>query len=256
VTLFKIYGFLLESYRASIKKRELDGEFILYRIYRPLSFPLSAVLIKLGFSANQVTLLSLVVLLIAAGLFLVGEPLYMMLGALSYALAFLLDFADGNIARFHNKPNYFGKLIDGFVDTLSCILFIAVAVGNIRYGQNWLPADVELSLSITVALAVVITNYFRIRVAYFLKESGAKAITNGDSAHSESSAVQRLFRLGNVVYKNLATSTPIVLLVSAYFNLLSLFLLLFVVVYVLLGLSEIIVRLIQLRNRLNIYRAY
>ena len=91
MTLSQIYAKLLESYQAS-KKRGLDGEFILYRLYRPLSFPLSAILIKLGCSANQVTIQSLTALLIAAGLFLTGDPLYMVFGALSYALAFILDY--------------------------------------------------------------------------------------------------------------------------------------------------------------------
>jgi phosphatidylglycerophosphate synthase len=254
VTLFKIYGDLLESYRVS-KKRGLDGEFILYRIYRPLSFPPSALLIKLGFSANQVTLSSLVALLIAAGLFLTGEQLYMTLGALSYALAFLLDFADGNIARFHNKSNYFGKLIDGFVDSLSCILFIAIAIGDTRASLNIMPAGLELALGVVTALAILVTHYYRMRVAYFLKESGVIE-QSPDTLRSRAESGRSLINLANKVYKNLATSTPIVLLVLTPLGLLSVFIGFFFTTHVLMGLSEIVVSLIRLRRRLNVYREY
>lgn len=251
MTLFEIYPHLLESYRAS-KKRGMDGEFILYRIYRPASFPLSAGLIKLGFSANQVTLLSLVTLLVAVVLFWTGDQSLMVLGALSYMLAFILDFADGNIARYHKKPNYFGKLIDGFVDTLSCILFIAVAMGNTGASFNIMPADIELTLGVATSLAIVITHYYRMRVAYFLKESGVLEGPSGDRTQTRDSFIG----IANKIYKNLATSTPIMLLIFTPLNLLSLFIGFFFVIHVLMGLSEIVVSLISLRRKLDVYRAY
>lgn len=254
MTLSQIYAKLLESYQAS-KKRGLDGEFILYRLYRPLSFPPSAILIKLGCSANQVTFQSLAIMLIATGLFLTGDPLYMVFGALSYALAFILDFADGNIARFHNKPNYFGKLIDGFVDSLSCILFIAIAIGDTRASLNMMPAGLELTLGIATTLVVLVTHYFRMRVAYFLKESGVLD-RYPDPLRDRAESGGSLISLANKVYKNLATSTPIVLLVLTPFGLLSVFIGFFFALHALMGLSEIVVSLVRLRRRLNVYRAY
>lgn len=255
MSLFEIYGNLLGSYRAS-KKRGLDTEFVLYRLYRPLSFPLSALLIKLGLSANQVTLLSLVAFLTTTGLFVTGDSLNMTLGALCYALAFILDFADGNIARFHNKPNYFGKLIDGLVDSLTCVLFIAVAFGNTRAGANLMPAHVELAVGVTTALVVLLVQYFRMRVAYFLKESGVGEQRSSEAAGARPGIVGSALNLANKVYKNAGTSTPILLLVLTPSGLLSLFIGFFFALHTLMGLSEIVVTLFRLRRKLDVYRAY
>lgn len=255
MTLSQIYDHLLVSYRMS-KKRELDREYVLYRIYRPVSFPLSAVLIKLGLSANQVTFLSFVTLLLASGFFLIGSGAAMVMGAITYALAFLLDFADGNIARFHNKPNYFGKLIDGFVDTLSVIVFIAIAIGNAKASQNFLAGKVELALATTIVLAVVITHYFRMRVTFFVKESGIEVAAKGDASGTGKDLNRKAIVLANRVYKNLATCTPILLLVLAPLQLLSFFILFFVVIHVIMGLAEVVVSLIRLRSILNVYRTH
>jgi len=255
MTLTQIYRQLIETYRAS-RKHGLDGEFFLYRLYRPISFPLSTLLIRLGFTANQVTSLSLMTLVLAAGLFLMGEREYLIWGAFSYALAFILDFADGNIARFHNCPNYFGKLIDGFVDTLSCILFIAVAYGNTLAGLNLIPDVIEMAIGITTTFAVLVTHYFRMRVAYFLKESGVTEREMESPTGVRAQTGDRLVRFANKLYKNLATSTPIALLILTPLDLLTPFILFFFAIHVVMGLSEIFLSLFRLRRRLDVYRAY
>ncbi len=255
MSLSEIYRNLIGSYRASIK-RGMDAEFVLYRLYRPLSFPLSAGLIKLGVSANQATLLSLVALLVAIALFVTGDARYMTLGAFMYALAFILDFADGNIARFHNKPNYFGKLIDGLVDTLTCVLFIAVALGNTRAGRNLLPADAELAVGVATALVIVLIHYYRMRVAYFIKESGVGDSPSRQTPEREPGVVGMALNLANKSYKNLGTSTPIALLIMTPLDLLSLFVGFFFALHTLMGFSEIEVSLFRLRRKLNVYRAY
>ena len=71
---------------------------------------------------------------------------------------------------------------------------------------------------------------------------------------SESSG--SFINLANKVYKNLATSTPIVLLVLTPFGLLSVFIGFFFALHALMGLSEIVVSLMRLRRRLNVYREY
>jgi phosphatidylglycerophosphate synthase len=250
----QIYRALIGSYQTS-RKRGVDAEFVLYRLYRPLSFPVSALLIKLGFSANQVTALGLFVLLVSASALAAGTYGWTVVGAALFTLAFILDFADGNIARFQEKPSIFGKLVDGLVDTLACVIFVAAAAGNTRASLNLLPGDIEVVLGLLTAFASLFGNYYRLRVTYFLKESAA-AVDQGAGPIPGVTGNDGVIAWAAKINKNLATSTPIVLIVLAPFGLLSLFTLFFFFIHVIVGFAEIVVSLRRLRRTLNVYRAY
>ena len=58
----------------------------------------------------------------------------------------LVDFMDGNIAALHGPSNAFRQMIDGLVDSLTFLLFIALMFGKHRSGNPMFGASVELFL--------------------------------------------------------------------------------------------------------------
>jgi phosphatidylserine synthase len=104
--------------------------FISRYVYRPISFYLAVPFVRLGFSANQVTLLGLLIASIGLILLATGNPPVVLAGSILCAIQVLLDYVDGNIARLHGKTSHLGKFLDGIVDTIISVLTpLAVAVG-------------------------------------------------------------------------------------------------------------------------------
>ena len=69
-------------------------------IYYPITYPLSYLLFKLGFSANGISLLSIIVSFLGAITIIYG---YFISGVTLFLISYLLDFCDGNVARIHYK---------------------------------------------------------------------------------------------------------------------------------------------------------
>ena len=163
------YQRILKDYALGDKKQQ-DKYYILFFVYRHLCFPFAALSLRLGISANTITFIGFVLFIISYGTLVSGIYNAIFLGSCWYFLAFILDFADGTVARFHNKPNYFGKLIDGLVDYFQHSIYLFIGIG-LYFGENpyllginW----VVLGASTTGLVHLIL--YFRMRVAYFTKE--------------------------------------------------------------------------------------
>lgn len=84
---------------------------------RPASYYLFF-LIKNTFTANQITYFRGLLLLIALIFFLLNSNIFFVLAILLFLLNIILDCLDGHIARINNNASYFGKFLDGYIDTL------------------------------------------------------------------------------------------------------------------------------------------
>jgi hypothetical protein len=251
-SFFSIYSELRRGYPGS-EKRKSDAAFWLYPLYRVCSFPIAALFIRLGVSANQVTCFGVVLYVLSFAAFVSGLPQAPVLGALFYVASFLLDFADGTIARFHGRPNAFGKLIDGLADSATFTLFIAVAIANVRAGTNVFVPEVEISCGVAATLAAMFAQNYEFRAMYLLHESG---LGEKSSAAFRPSPRQGVVERVNVFYRNSITMTPILLLVSAPWGLMSIALLFFLLVHVGLGLPRVVFGILGVRRKLaSIYRA-
>jgi hypothetical protein len=83
---------------------------------RPLARPIARVLLKTNVTANQVTLMS-GVLGVVAGVFL-GLPSYWpALGGITFLAAMVLDCVDGDIARVKGGSPWRGRFYDGLADS-------------------------------------------------------------------------------------------------------------------------------------------
>lgn len=90
------------------RKDPLWGKYLLRRI----AFPLSAMFINAGWSANQVSFLTMVILFIGLCLFTLSNYTANIIGAILLNLYILFDNVDGCIARATETKSIFGELLE------------------------------------------------------------------------------------------------------------------------------------------------
>ena len=106
-------------------KGTLDGIIDRY-VNRRVSRPLSRLFMKLGFSPNTITLLSMVLGLMGAACFAMGSYRSGILGALLFQLAVIMDCCDGEVARLTFAESRLGQELDLVSDN---IVHVAVFAG-------------------------------------------------------------------------------------------------------------------------------
>ncbi len=101
-------------------------------ILRKISIYLTKLCLKLGISANQVTLIDFLMVLAAGAFFTLAGPGYWLIGILFFYLYLQIDCVDGEVARYNRakgteKPTPFGvgAILGGIVDWLSWPFFFA-----------------------------------------------------------------------------------------------------------------------------------
>ena len=110
---------------------------------------------RLGFTPNQITTLSLLLALLAAILFALGEAVYAHWGAGLFVLARLLDHFDGELARLSGRSSRFGYYYDYAVGTISYgAIFAAIAL-HLSLGPLGLWAWALGALSVLAAVATL-----------------------------------------------------------------------------------------------------
>jgi len=124
------------EYRRSLKHPEAEELFDLW-IYRPAAYVFVRAVYRTPLTPNQVTILSLVAALIAAYCFASGTMALLAAGAGWYAIANILDCADGQLARLQGSGTPNGRLWDGVADYIgSTAIFIGIGIGFSLLGMN------------------------------------------------------------------------------------------------------------------------
>ncbi|MBI3765873.1 MAG: CDP-alcohol phosphatidyltransferase family protein, partial [Ignavibacteriales bacterium] len=120
---------IVEEYKRSLKMPEAEEVFDLL-FYRPVAFILVKMIYRLPITPNQVTGFSLVAGLIAALFFSMSTAAAIVMGALWYALANILDCADGQLARLQHSGTLLGRVVDGVIDYISSVaIFLGIGIG-------------------------------------------------------------------------------------------------------------------------------
>ncbi|MCL6548083.1 MAG: CDP-alcohol phosphatidyltransferase family protein [Alicyclobacillus sp.] len=97
----------------------------------PVSVPVSEWLCKTGLTPNAVSVLSLLIAFVAAAFFYRGDHLSLILGAVFFQASYILDCADGYIARKKNLASPLGHWIDHTFDELKKpILLVCLLMGQ------------------------------------------------------------------------------------------------------------------------------
>ncbi|MDI3290046.1 CDP-alcohol phosphatidyltransferase family protein [Polyangium sp. 15x6] len=117
-------GSPIEVYRLTRKKHDqLWNTYVM----RPLAAAFVAAIHRTPLTPNQITILSLSIAVTGSALF-VALPSYRgsLVAVLVLELAYLLDCADGMLARYKKLASPTGHLFDFFVDELKAVLLVAV----------------------------------------------------------------------------------------------------------------------------------
>ena len=165
-------------------------------LYRPVSFPLTRLLVWTPITPNQISYL--VALLVAIGLYFTaqGSHTSALLGTVIILVASYVDCCDGEVARVKLLSSKFGAWVDTVVDELSSVGY-TVALGwhcHLVYGPKFfgaLPFDPWL-LGIWIALPAFAVSiyciYYNIIVAVGSANSqdyvGSFEVTPGKAASS------------------------------------------------------------------------
>lgn len=114
----QLKGILLEAKALPDVRSNLWEYFVL----RPISFRLTPLFIRLGFSANAVTALGMLLLICGLVFISLGAThrYNFIIGAALINISILLDYIDGNIARWRGQSSQFGALFDHIVGQVYC----------------------------------------------------------------------------------------------------------------------------------------
>lgn len=120
---------LRSNYKQHQKLEQDKNELMGFYIVRPLSFYPTAICMNIGLTANQTTWISLVVLVAGCFLLAVGNYWTAFTGAALLNIWLVLDFVDGNIARYEKACSLYGEFIDALGAFLAHLSFFAAGVG-------------------------------------------------------------------------------------------------------------------------------
>jgi len=120
---------LRSDYRQHQKLEQDKNELMGFYVLRPLSFYPTAVSMNMGLTANQTTWISLFVLLAGFFLLAIGNYWSALTGAAMLNVWLVLDFVDGNIARYENSCSRYGEFIDALGAFMAHLSFFAAGVG-------------------------------------------------------------------------------------------------------------------------------
>jgi hypothetical protein len=124
-----------------------DGFFVTFFV-SPYSKHLARGAARLGVSPNAVTVLSMVLGVVAAGLFALGSRPALVAGALVLHAAFTLDCVDGQLARYTGAFSALGAYLDAVFDRAKeYVVYAGLAIGAARQGDDvWTLAALALIL--------------------------------------------------------------------------------------------------------------
>ena len=162
-------------------------------VYGPFSMTLAHFFIRIGFSANTVTLLSLVFGVFGSFFFYPRHTGLNLIGILIEFFAIILDCADGQVARLTNSSSQLGRFLDGLVDSLN-FAAIYIALG-LRMMHETIPfTNIRWSWSIWLLIFVSgychaeqarMADYYRSLHLHFLHQNDSAFFSTSERIKKE-----------------------------------------------------------------------
>ncbi len=136
-----------ERLRLASAARPGDG-FYSTVVVRRISKHVTRLALRYNLKPNVITLISVAVAFGAAGMFLLGNRVGLVLGAILLQAALVLDCVDGEVARYNRTFSPVGAWLDGITDRIKeYVVYAALAAGASRAGNTiWLLAAATLAL--------------------------------------------------------------------------------------------------------------
>jgi CDP-alcohol phosphatidyltransferase-like enzyme len=113
-------------------------EWIDLRFFRPVGIRIARAVEPTGISADQVTLWSILIGVVAGHLFLYRDPWVNAIGFLLFILSDVFDSADGQLARLRGASTRLGRTLDGLGDHVRFVnLYVHLAIRLSLAGGPW-----------------------------------------------------------------------------------------------------------------------
>lgn len=123
---------LMERYR-QIEAVTKYSNYYLGKCYTWLSIPITDLAARMGMSPNAMTLISLLFGLLSCWFFWQGTTTALIIGAVILYFSYVLDWCDGQLARFTGKMSPFGGWLDQMCDRIKEFAFVStLAAGFYR----------------------------------------------------------------------------------------------------------------------------
>lgn len=111
-----------ENIVSARKATEVDGIIDKY-VWEPVAMLFSRMFIKIKFTPNVITVLSLITGVAGGVLFYYRDSVLNLIGIALFFLSAVFDTCDGQVARLTNHRSKLGRVLDGFCDTMVEISF-------------------------------------------------------------------------------------------------------------------------------------
>jgi len=126
-------------------------------VNRKCSGPLTRLFLKLRWTPNTITVVSMLIGLVAAGFFIPGSWEFALIGALLFQLSVIIDCCDGEVARLTFSVSKFGQELDLWADNVVHMsIFSGIACGAYLQGP-WEQMQLPLVLGASAVLANVVS---------------------------------------------------------------------------------------------------
>jgi phosphatidylglycerophosphate synthase len=139
--------------RQTVSKKSWEQPW--HRLVRKVSIYATWLLLHTSISANGVTTLFLVFGVIGGLIFAFGSRTAGVIGTLFIWLSILMDFSDGEVARFRHESSWFGDYFEETVHSVvSLAMYIGISIGVWRQapGNLWPGVFATLALGSTLIL--------------------------------------------------------------------------------------------------------
>ncbi len=140
-----------------LKSREVEDPVNLW-VHRPLAYVFCRLVYRTSLTPNHVTLLSILLGLGAAALWIDGRSAAMVWGGILLWSSAIMDGADGILARARHAQSAFGRALDGSADwivgiaSVSASLYHLATQPRVGPGLLWLAVPAILSAAVHFAL--------------------------------------------------------------------------------------------------------
>lgn len=165
--------------------------------YRKFSIYFTWILIHTSLSANQATIIQMILGIIGSLLVMTSIKSLAVVGIFFWYFGYLFDFIDGEVARYRKRSTILGLFIDGFNHLAGvAIMFVSVGMyaalqpgGNLYYLLVAIPAAIFSTLPVTAAMkGAVISVAARGKDAYKcadLSSFVARTVSNSPSSKKQ-----------------------------------------------------------------------
>ena len=153
-------------------KRDKNTNYISYKfIYRPLALIISPIFIKLGITANNVSIFRVSLFIITFLSSIIVDLQYFPYLFLITFFCVILDFVDGIIARYTMTHSLFGKLVDQTSDFLFPTIYFLIPIFNNYQATNLFAFETEMLIIYFVVTSYYLTSYFQVRITRFIESN-------------------------------------------------------------------------------------